>query len=80
METYDKGWILESDQDNRLDFKHILFLGFVNCWYISRTGYTTFKVRFYPQVTVNYGLVISLIYLAFSLLLLFKNVAETKLK
>jgi len=79
-ETYDKGWILEDDQGNRLDFKHIPFLGFMNCWYINKTGYTTFKVRFYPQVTVNYGLVISLIYLAFSLLLLFKNVAETKLK
>jgi len=79
-ETYDKGWILEDDQGNRLDFKHIPFLGFMNCWYINRTGYTAFKVRFYPQATVNYGLVISLIYLVFSLLLLFKSVAEIKLK
>ncbi|MEM3791051.1 MAG: hypothetical protein QW260_08275 [Thermoproteota archaeon] len=78
-ETYDKGWILEDAQGNRLNFEHLPFLGFMNCWYINRTS-TTFKVRFYPQVTLNYGLTISLIFLAFSLLLLLRNLLRAKLK
>ncbi|MGC9014680.1 MAG: hypothetical protein ACP5KW_09935 [Thermoproteota archaeon] len=79
-ETYDKGWILEDTQGNRLNFEHIPFLGFMNCWYINKTSYTTFKVKFYPQVTVNYGSTISLIFLVFLLLLLLKNLVRAKLK
>jgi hypothetical protein len=76
--AYDKGWKIYVDNKQIPEEYHFIANGFINGWYINKTGNYTLIVEYTPQRLYNISLVISGLTFASSILYLFYDWRRSK--